>query len=146
MNHSEDFVGCLAGNLREATRAVSRLYDAHLQNVGLKITQVSVLAQIDRLGEPSPTELSAALGLDRSSIARELQTLVRAGLVARAADVDDARLRRARLTPLGRRRLKSAAAGWRAAQTELSRRLGAQDAEALLAMTRKVVARTYRAR
>ena len=139
---NEDFVGCLAGNLREAARAVSRLYDAHLTDAGLRITQVSVLAQIDRLAQPSPTELSTALGLDRSSVARELQTMERAGLVKRVPDPHDGRGRRTRLTPLGRRRLRTAAVGWRAAQAELARRLGAKDAEALLAMARTVVVRT----
>ena len=138
----DDFIGCFAGNLREATRAVSRLYDAHLQDAGLKITQVSVLAQIDRLGRASPTELGTVLGLDRSSVARELQTLERAGLVGRVADPSDGRARLARLTPAGRRRLQSAAPGWRAAQAELARRLGADDAEALLTVARKIVAAT----
>jgi DNA-binding MarR family transcriptional regulator len=142
VTQTDDFVGCFAGNLREATRAVSRLYDAHLQDAGLKITQVSVLAQIDRLGQPSPTELGTELGLDRSSVARELQTLEGAGLVVRVADPGDARARRAHLTPTGRRRLESAAAGWRAAQAELARRLGTKDAEALLSMARKIVAAT----
>lgn len=137
---ADDFVGCLAGNLRMATRAVSRLYDAQLQSAGLRITQVSVMAQIERAGSPSPTELGDALGLDRSSVARELQTLEGAGLVARMSDPADARTRRVRLTPLGRRRLRSAATGWRAAQAELARRLGSADTEELLALARRVAA------
>ena len=41
--HNSDAAHCLCGALRQASRAVSRLYDEELRGVGLRTTQYSLL-------------------------------------------------------------------------------------------------------
>ena len=40
---------CLCGALRQASRAVSRLYDDELRSIGLRTTQYSVLRLLQRV-------------------------------------------------------------------------------------------------
>ena len=62
---SEDFAGCLAGNLRAASRLATRRYDAELRESGLRITQVAILAQVRRHDVLSISEL-ASRALERT--------------------------------------------------------------------------------
>jgi hypothetical protein len=61
----EDFVGCLAGNLRAAARVATRRYDARLAGVGLRIGQVALLAQVRRHGPLSASRLADLLAIER---------------------------------------------------------------------------------
>ena len=58
--------------------------------------------------------------MDRTTTGRAIRPLERDKLVA-VDGVGDARVRLVRLTPAGEKRLKAAAAGWRAAQREFER-------------------------
>jgi DNA-binding MarR family transcriptional regulator len=136
---SEDFVGCLAGNLRAASRLATRRYDAALRDHGLRITQVAILAQVHRHGSLSLSELAAELSSERSVIARDVAVLERDGLVQVRIDSNDRRARAVTLTKLGRGRLRDAAPIWRHAQQEMSEALGEQLARDVLRVTRAVV-------
>ena len=61
----EDFVGCLAGNLRAAARVATRLYDARLAGSGLRIGQVALLAQLRRHPRSSTTRLAQLLAIEQ---------------------------------------------------------------------------------
>lgn len=50
---------CLA--LRQAARRVSQIYDGHLTSEGLRTTQYSILAKLDRLGPMSINELAKSM-------------------------------------------------------------------------------------
>jgi DNA-binding MarR family transcriptional regulator len=137
----EEFAGCLAGNLRAATRLVTRLYDEALRDSGLRITQVALLVQLRGLEPITVSRLAEVLSSERSAVARDLRILEREGLVDVRESGSDRRARDVRLTPAGRARLAAAAPGWRLAQAELRARLGPDDAAALLACTRQLVSR-----
>lgn len=69
--------------------------------------------------EPLPmSQLVAALDLDKSTVTRQVDAVVRLGLAERHTDPRDARARMVSLTPLGRERcgavVESAAGEWRA--------------------------------
>ncbi|MBM6404787.1 winged helix-turn-helix transcriptional regulator [Phycicoccus sp. CSK15P-2] len=133
VEHSEDFTGCLAGNLRAAARAVTRTYDEALRPHGLRVTQVAVLAAVRRHGPSGPTALSRALGTERSALARELRVLERRRLVAFTPDPADGRARQVGLTPEGAALLAECAPAWRTAQREMTERLGARPFDDLVA-------------
>jgi len=137
----EEYSGCLAGNLRAASRVVTRVYDDALRDVGLRITQVALLVQIRQLEPATVSRLAEELSSERSAVARDLRVLEREGLVSVLDSSSDRRAREVRLTELGRDRLAVAAPGWRRAQAEMTRRLGPKRAEALLASTRNLVRR-----
>ena len=137
---SEDFVGCLAGNLRAASRLATRRYDAELRSTGLRITQVAILAQVQRQDGLSIGELAAELSSERSVIARDVAVLERDGLVSIAIDPNDRRVRRVALTKVGRARLRAAGPAWRRAQLQMREALGPLLADDVLGVTRAVVA------
>jgi DNA-binding MarR family transcriptional regulator len=137
----DDFVGCLAGNLRAAARTVSRLYDDALHKSGLRITQLAVLAQVRHSEPVTASELAAAMSAERSGTARDLKLLEGGGLVRARPRTTDRRAREYSLTDLGRSRLRQAAPALRLAQAQAREYIGAQAVDDLVALTIGVVER-----
>jgi DNA-binding MarR family transcriptional regulator len=65
-----------------AARAVTRAYDAALRPVGLRATQFAVLVAVATKGALSITALVQAMGMDRSTLTRNLRPLAKDGLLA----------------------------------------------------------------
>jgi DNA-binding MarR family transcriptional regulator len=127
---------CLA--LRQAARHVSQIYDGHLTSEGLRTTQYSILAKLDRLGPMSINALAKSMVMDRTTLGRAIRPLERDGLLTIGAG-DDGRTRSLRLTARGQARLRAAKAKWRDAQKEFEIAFGARDAAGLRAILRRVV-------
>jgi DNA-binding MarR family transcriptional regulator len=142
MRTDEDFIGCLAGNLRAAARVATRLYDARLAGSGLRIGQVALLAQLRRHGRLSTSELAEFLAIERSTAVRDVQVLERMGLVAGQPDATDRRSRQLSVTAQGEQRLAAAAPAWRSAQERMRSRLGGQEVIELVTLAQLVVARS----
>lgn len=136
----DDYVGCLAGHLRAASRVLTREYDAALRAHGLRITQIAILVRLAEVEPVSVSGFAEALASDRSSVARDVAILERAGLVASAVKADDHRARELSLTRAGRKKLGECVPAWRAAQTSMRERLGDGDVAALIALSDRVVA------
>ena len=124
---------CLCINLRRAARGVSRHYDGALAGFGINGAQYSLLCNLQRLDQPSISSLADAMGLDRSTLGRNLRVLEGEGLV-RLVEGDDLRNRLVLLTEAGAARLAAALPAWEAAQQKLIDRLGAEKRETLLAL------------
>jgi DNA-binding MarR family transcriptional regulator len=117
---------CVCFNLRRAVRVVTRRYDAALTPVGLTANQFSLLAVLSGSEPTALGALAGRLGMDRTTLTRNLGPLSRAGLV----DVrpgDDRRSRAIVLTDAGRERLAEAQPLWRDAQSDIVQRLGDQS-------------------
>ena len=130
---------CLA--LRQAARHVSQFYDGHLASEGLKTTQYSILAKLNRLGPLSINKLAESMVMDRTTLGRAVRPLQRDKLLVIGAG-DDGRTRSLKLTPAGQARLKAAAAKWREAQKEFELAFGVPDAAAMRSVLHRVVAAT----
>ncbi|MEE8153176.1 MAG: MarR family winged helix-turn-helix transcriptional regulator, partial [candidate division NC10 bacterium] len=104
-------VDCVSYRLRRAARITAKSYDNALRPIGLRNTQFTLLASLNRLGETSIGDLSEALAVDGTTLTRNLEVLVRRGLVENIA-ADDARVRNVRLTDLGKETFEEAAAGF----------------------------------
>ncbi|MFE7188446.1 MarR family winged helix-turn-helix transcriptional regulator [Kitasatospora sp. NPDC057541] len=78
-----------------------------------------LLERLERLGPANVKALADALGVDSSTVTRQVAPLVAAGLVGRVQDPADRRAVRLALTPLGAGRLSEVRAG----RAELTRRL-----------------------
>jgi DNA-binding MarR family transcriptional regulator len=141
MTVDDEFVGCLAGNLRAAARTVSRLYDDALRKSGLRITQLAVLAQVRRSEPVTASELASAMSAERSATARDLKLLEGEGLVRARPRTTDRRAREYSLTDRGRSRLHEAAPAWRLAQAQARDYIGAEAVDDLVALTAGVVQR-----
>jgi len=95
---------CLCTNLRRAARGVSRHYDGALDGFGINVAQYSLLCNLQRLDQPSISSLADAMGLDRSTLGRNLRVLEGEGLV-QLVEGDDLRNRLVLLTEAGNERL-----------------------------------------
>jgi DNA-binding MarR family transcriptional regulator len=124
---------CLCTKLRRASRGVTKFYDDALMAVGLNVAQYSLLKHLQRLDRPCITSLAEAMGLDRSTLGRNLRVLEGKGLVALAGG-EDQRNRLVCLTPRGKDCLAQALAAWEQAQGRLAQRIGPQRKAALMAL------------
>jgi len=106
-----------------AARAVTRLYDDTLRSVGLRATQLAVLAAVGGDAVVSITGLAKFMGMDRSTLTRNLAPLEREGLIRLGVE-GWRRSRTVEITKKGRSRLREALPLWQTAQETLQRRLG----------------------
>ncbi|MCA3178946.1 MAG: MarR family winged helix-turn-helix transcriptional regulator [Burkholderiaceae bacterium] len=125
--------GCTNFKLRRLLRVVARRYDAHFARAGLKGTQFSLLSAIVATEPVRPAELARAMGLDASTLTRNLQVLVEQGWVVQGPG-DDARSRRIEATAAGRTKQAVARRHWEQAQLELNAVLGVERVAALHAL------------
>lgn len=109
---------CYCTTIRKATRAVTKFYDAILEPSGLRITQYALLNHLRRLGPVSLQNLSAAIRLERTTLLRNLDPLVKQGL-ARMIPGKPANLHLAELTEKGERLLQDTRPLWGEAQARL---------------------------
>ncbi|WP_271412197.1 MarR family winged helix-turn-helix transcriptional regulator [Pseudomonas sp. Q1-7] len=124
---------CLCTKLRRATRNVTRLYDDALADVGLSVAQYSLLKNLSRLDQPSITSLAEAMGLDRSTLGRNLKVLEGKDLV-RLEGGEDQRNRLVALTPAGLACLQQALQAWEGVQAQMAQRMGPEKRAALMAL------------
>ncbi|WP_044874794.1 MarR family winged helix-turn-helix transcriptional regulator [Pseudomonas sp. LFM046] len=124
---------CLCTKLRRASRNVTRFYDDALVGVGLNVAQYSLLKHVTRLDQPSITSLAEAMGLDRSTLGRNLKVLEAKGLVQLEGG-EDQRNRLVSLTPAGRKCIDAALKAWEEAQARMTERLGPEHRAALMAL------------
>jgi DNA-binding MarR family transcriptional regulator len=122
-------LGCTCFKLRKLTRAMSRLYDQRMASVGLKTTQYSLLANAARAPRPV-AELADILGMERTTLTRNLKPLLDAGWVVLMPGADS-RQRIVTITDEGRAKVKQAYIIWRAAQTEFETLMGRDAVRAL---------------
>jgi DNA-binding MarR family transcriptional regulator len=113
---------CLCNALRQATRAVSRLYDEELRAAGLRTTQYSLLQRLRRAGEVRQRDLGGLTSLDETTLTRNLRPLIDAGWVTIRPGADR-REKLVRLTDAGAAKLREARPAWERAQERLRSRL-----------------------
>ncbi len=129
-------VSCLCTSLRRAAQLSSEIYDDFLAPSGLKVTMYRLLKQIRDSEFGTLTELAALVGLERSTLGRNIKVLERRGLVIRTEGADE-RGSSVDLTEAGLSALEEAEPLWSRAQEELHRRLG-DGAEELLTVLRRL--------
>ena len=113
---------CLCNALRQADRAVSRLYDEELRGVGLRTTQYSLLRWLRHAGEVRQRDLGALTSLDETTLTRNLRPLIDAGWVA-IRPGEDRREKLVSLTDAGAAKLREARPAWERAQERMRSRL-----------------------
>src|SRR5262245_35381718 len=117
-------IGACAGwNSRLAARRITSFLDKQMEACGLSISQFGLMAQIAAATDDSLGALAERMGLDQSTLSRNLRTLEAAGLVEIAIADADQRRRLVWLTEAGARTLEAAIPVWRKASAALGRTL-----------------------
>lgn len=115
---------CICLGLRRAARAVSRRYDVAFRPLGLTSGQFSILGALLQ-NRPVPLgNLATMLGMDRTTLNRNLRPLEAADLIATRPDDTDQRVRALELTTKGHTILVKAIPLWREMQKATEDRLG----------------------
>lgn len=122
---------CTCGNLRKTSRIITQLYDEFLQPSGLLATQFHLLGAVGVNDSIAVTPLADQLGMDPTTLARNLKPLERSGLVEIAKGTDK-RTRVVRLTPKGKETLVNAYPLWEQAQAFVISKIGADRQQAML--------------
>jgi DNA-binding MarR family transcriptional regulator len=116
---------CFCRQARMAARKITRAYDEALRPVNLRVTQFTLLVAVSYETPASITALADWLGMERTTLTRNLQILQHKGLV----DVGrggTGRGNRITLTPAGREMLARAYPLWEQAQAHIAEKLGAE--------------------
>lgn len=115
-----DTRSCFCSALRRAGRAVTQHYEAAFRGAGLRGTQFTVLATLAQVKPMTMSDLADLLGMERTTLTRNLRPLEKKGWVRGVADDADLRRRRIELTPRGRAVAARAIPTWRKAQASIS--------------------------
>jgi len=90
---------------RNILRKFERVIDTQNQSAcccNVTVPQCHLLMELDRSDDTTLNELSARLGLDKSSVSRTVESLVNKGMVDRIIPKDNRRTTRIRLTKQGK--------------------------------------------
>ncbi|MFI9772970.1 MarR family winged helix-turn-helix transcriptional regulator [Streptomyces sp. NPDC052415] len=123
---------CLGRRIARLHRLVSRQFEAELRESGLTLPQFEVLSEMALFDAPArPSEIAGWLGLERSTISRNLDVLMHRGHVRAAAVSATGRTTRVVVTDSGYQALADAEPAWRRAQAWISEAVDADAVEAL---------------
>lgn len=125
--------GCTNHRVRQLMRSVGQVYDAHLNDTGLRITQYSLLSHVLAASPVRPVDLARRMRMDASTLTRNLKPLIEAGWLVLGAGLDG-RSRLVSITESGREKRQEAQRRWRVAQDGLNERLGIERVLALHAL------------
>jgi DNA-binding MarR family transcriptional regulator len=122
---------CLCNVLRQASRAVTRLYDDELRPVGLRTTQFSLLCFVERMGEVRQGDLGRRMALDETTLTRNLRLVIKAGWVE-VRPGKDRREKLLHITSQGTEKLNRALPAWNRAQARMRALLSDHDWQSLM--------------
>jgi DNA-binding MarR family transcriptional regulator len=114
---------CTCGELRKAARAVTLLYDNAFKASGLQSTQLHVLDVVYKSDSIRISHLATELGLDRTTLTRNLSVLEREGFIKISPGKDN-RTRIVTITHKGRTAISKAIPLWNEVQRKVRQRMG----------------------
>ncbi len=116
---------CTCFNVRRISRVITQFFDAQVRRHGIRPTQTPILGALQARHGWGMAELSEWLGMERTTLLRNLRPLQRDGLVrarggGRGGNVE------LEITATGRAALAKTLPAWRSAQDKVVATLGAE--------------------
>ena len=129
---------CTCFNVRRVSRVITQFFDAEVRRHGMRPTQTPILRALQAKANWSMAELSEWLGMERTTLLRNLRPLQRDGLVrVNGAGGGPVELS---ITEKGRETLAQAMPAWRAAQEQVVAVLGEKRWAAIIQDLKTVTA------
>src|SRR5258708_34172503 len=122
--------GCFCLASRQAARKITRLYDRYMQESGIRVTQFTILSQLMLRGEMPIGKLAGILGMERTTLTRNLTLLEERKWIS-IKPGDDPRLRIIAITAQGRGIVRRGFPYWSKAQAHVGKLLGSDGQAAL---------------
>lgn len=123
---------CVCFNLRWASRVMTKFFDTELRRHGIRATQSTILIALKARESWSMADLSEALGIERTTLVRNLRPLQRDGLATADGGGRGGRVELA-ITAKGRKQIEKIMPVWRSAQNAAVKTIGAQRWSVILA-------------
>jgi DNA-binding MarR family transcriptional regulator len=122
---------CVCFNLRWVTRAITQFYDAEMRRHGIRPTQGTILASLMGKESWSMADLSDWLGMERTTLVRNLRPLQRDGFV-NVGGGGRGNLVELSITAKGRKQIEKLVPAWKSAQCAVVKTLGEKRWSAIL--------------
>ena len=122
---------CICFNLRRVTRIITQHYNAELRRQGIRSTQTPILQALCLKDSWTMAELSEMLGMDRTTLVRNLRPLERDGLLQNSGGGHGVQVE-VSITAKGRKQVEKFTPAWRAAQDKILHTLGEENWASLL--------------
>ncbi len=122
--------GCFCLASRQAARKITRLYDTCMQESGIRATQFTILSQLMLRGEMQVGKLAGFLGMERTTLTRNLALLEGQSWIS-IQPGEDSRARLIAITAQGRGMVRRGFPYWSKAQAQVGKLLGADGQAAL---------------
>jgi len=117
--------GCVAFNLRRASRIITRRYEESLKPLALTSFQFTTLVALSDYPAIPLSVMAEEFGMSNSTMTRNLKPMLAKNYVILKAHTADARRKLVSITPQGRRMMKKAEPLWQKAQDEALKDLSA---------------------
>lgn len=114
---------CYCKNIRRLSNSITKYYDDYLKNAGLTLNQYSLLSSTEKIQPASITQIAKKVGLERTTIVRDLKPLFKMELIEDIAE-EGKRNRKIVLTKKGKDILSRAKPYWDEAQKNIFNKLG----------------------
>ncbi|MDO5345379.1 MAG: MarR family winged helix-turn-helix transcriptional regulator [Lachnospiraceae bacterium] len=125
---------CYCTNLRRSANAISDFYDEELKGTGLSISQYYLLINLQRLGRANITHWAEFVGLERSTMVRNIKVLQSRCFI----EVAEGHGKTFQLSEIGEKALLSAIPVWNKTQQRMKEFLGEEDSKAILRIGSKL--------
>lgn len=109
---------CYCTQFRRSAQALTKIYDEALKPEKIKVTQLSLLRMLARLGPATFQDLADEASLDKTTISRNVKILAAAGWVKIESN-DDRRTKIITLTATGLKKLRTANRHWMRTQKKI---------------------------
>lgn len=128
---------CYCTNLRRATNTITKYYNQCFSEISLSVPQYYLLVNLSKLKKATAGELSEYIGLERSTVVRNIQIMVKHGWVCETAIGRGSR-NIFELSQFGISTLEKANFLWEEAQKNIIELLGEEDCAALIRISEKL--------
>lgn len=115
-------------------RAIRQCYDQRFADLGLNLSEASLLAFVEESGPLSQTRLAQRLGLGRAATGSVIDSLEKRGLVERQPDPDDRRVWLVTVTRAGKDLVEQVNASDQVLRSELRAGISRADRQQLAAL------------
>jgi DNA-binding MarR family transcriptional regulator len=122
---------CVCFNLRWVTRVMTQFFDAEMRRHGIRPTQGTILLALKAKESWTMADLSDWLGMERTTLVRNLRPLQRDGFVQADGGGRGGRVELS-ITAKGRKKIEEARPAWRSAQSAVVKTLGEKRWSAIL--------------
>ena len=126
---------CYCTNLRLSANAITEYYNRCFGDLNLTVAQYYIIVNLSRVENSNASDLSKTVRLERSTLVRNIQGLIKKGLIEEGGKGKGHQFK---LTSKGKKTLENAKPKWEEAQYKIKKFLGEEDSLALLRIADKL--------